>query len=220
MMKRKNKFYNLFVRLLITAFVGSCLFAISSNSVSAAGSTYGSGAYGECEYGLEGSDCSISITNNNSNAFILSLFVSPTVSGACTIASDTVGVTTYDPNGYTLTLQDQATDSNLDNGANNIPITTGTQAVPIALSNTWGYRIDGYSGFGLGPTSPVTDGPASSIKFAVIKNSGQTADTIASTSTYSATAVTTQLFYGVCLTYGSVPYGQYSSTVTYTATAN
>lgn len=223
MIEQKSRLYRLVVRLLTTAFIGSCIFAASGAPVSASGSTYGSGAYGECEYGLEGSDCSISITNNNTNAYILELFISPTVSGTCTIQSDTVGVSTYDPDGYTLTLGDQATDSNLDNASGDIPITTGTFASPATLSNTWGYRVDTQptgSGFGPGPTSAVTDGPPSSLKFALIENSTQTADTIATTSSYSASPVTTQIWYGVCLTYGSVAYGSYSSTVIYTATAN
>lgn len=206
------------LRISLLAFSVLCILSISGGSASATNSPYGAGAYGECQYGYEGSTCSITISNNG---FILDLFITPTQAGSCTIQSDQVSVATYDPAGYTLTLGDQTTNTKLVNGSYNIATDGGSPASPATLADDWGYRVDSLSGFGSGPTSPVTNSGLSSLGFAGIESSGNPADTIASTSSYNGSPVTTTIWYGVCLDYGvAIPTGLYSSTVIYTATAN
>ncbi len=207
---------------IISVFIIICLVnAFSTDSASAAYSNYGSGDYGRCAYSYGGSSCSISITNNNANGFFLVLNITPTISGSCTIQSDQVGVSTYDPNGYTLTLADQTTNTNLVYDVNSIPTSSGTPASPVTLTNNWGYRIDSYSGFGSGPTSGVTNSGPSSLTFAGIQSSGSTPDTIASTSSYNSSAINTTVWYGICLdTTSTYPEGLYATNVIYSAVAN
>jgi hypothetical protein len=182
---------------------------------------YGSGYYGECLYSSPSTSCDISISNNS---FTLSLPVQPTPNGLCTIQSDQISVSTYDPSGYTLTLDNTSTSTGLLNGSNSIPASAGTPSSPQALANTWGYRVDGLSGFGSGPTSAETNAAINnSITFAGAKSSSLTADTIAQTSSVPTPylPVSTTVWYGVCAnTTLAIPQGSYQATVLYTATAN
>jgi hypothetical protein len=181
---------------------------------------YGSGYYGECLYSSPSSTCDISISNNS---FTLLLGVQPTPSGSCTIQSDQVSVSTYDPSGYTLTLANGATNAGLLNGSYSVPASSGTPASPQALTDTWGYRVDGLSSFGAGPTSAQTNASPSGITFAGTEPSNLTADTIATTSAAPIPygSVPTTIWYGVCAdTNLNIPEGSYTSTVLYTATAN
>lgn len=208
------------VVILLSALLTITL-ALPSLQVFASGFPYGEGDYSECPYSADTDNCDISLTNNG---FSLFLPVTPSASGSCTVQNDQVTVSTYDPYGYSLTLNDASTSSNLValNGSGNyISPTTGTLGSPIALVDAWGYRVDGSGGFGSGPTTSETNAaPNSSLHFAKVQPSSGTPDTIATTSTIS-TSSTTSIWYGVCLDDSSTATpGSYTTTVLYTATAN
>ena len=195
--------------------VSSLGLALCSGVVSAyyATGTYGSGTYGSCEYGVQ---CDITLSSNSS----LSLNITPTASGKCTIHSDSPSVLTDDTDGYTLTVADNSTNTSLVNGASSIPTTSGTVSSPSTLSgNSWGFRVDGLGGFGAGPTTDQDNVARGSITFSSIKASNATADTIASTSGAADPAVATTVWYGACAD-TSVSSGTYTTQVLYTAVAN
>jgi len=207
------------IRLLISRYLiiaeAVLIFLALSGGVAAAYATgtYGSGSYGTCNYGVS---CSISLTSNGT----VSLNVTPSGGGKCTIQSDTASVLTDDTNGYTLTLADNTTNTSLVNGASSISATTGSLATPAALTSTsWGYRIDGLGSFGSGPTTAQTNVSPSSTTFAAIKPSNLTADTIVSYSGAADPAINTTVWYGACAD-TSVPSGTYTTQVVYTAVAN
>lgn len=145
--------------------------------------------------------------------------VTPTGSGAQTIASDTVTVSTNDSAGYTLTLAETGASSTLTSGSNTIPASTGTQTSPIAmLANTWGYRVDGVGGFGAGPTSGQSSTAISgTIKFAAVPATASP-NTIKTTSGVASNDTTT-VWYGVAANTSQAS-GTYTNSVTYTATTN
>ncbi len=145
--------------------------------------------------------------------------VTPTASGAQTIASDTVTVSTSDTSGYTLTLAETSGSSNLVSGSDTIPPSSGSQGAPIAMAvNTWGYRVDSIGGFGAGPTSGQNSAAISgTIKFAAVPATGSP-NTIKTTSG-TASNDTTTVWYGVAAD-TTQPSGTYTNSVTYTATAN
>ena len=173
---------------------------------------YNVGPYGACQYNA----CSITISSNGT----VSLDVTPTSSGSCTIQNDTVSVFTENPSGYILSLNNSTTDTTLRNGSGTINSTTGSQSSPIALTvNRWGYRVDGVGGFGSGPTTSQSNVSLNSTLFAIVPASNVTADTIASTSVPANPTVDTQVWYGVCANIG-VSSGSYTTQVTYTAVTN
>ena len=145
--------------------------------------------------------------------------VSPTGSGAQTIASDIVTVSTNDASGYTLQLGETTATSNMVSGGNTLPASSGTQTTPAAMSvNTWGYRVDGIGGFGAGPTSTASSAAISgSIKFAAVPATASP-NTIKTTSG-TASNDTTTVWYGVAANTSQAS-GTYTNSVTYTATAN
>lgn len=144
--------------------------------------------------------------------------VTPTVSGAQTIADDTITVSTNDISGYTLKLEDGDSNTNLVSGSNNIAATAGTQASPVALtSGKWGYRVDSLGGFGAGPTSPLASGAFSALTFAGVPANGSP-NTIKTTGT-NVTSDTTSVWYSVAAN-ATVLQGTYTDTVTYTALTN
>lgn len=144
--------------------------------------------------------------------------VTPTGSGAQTIASDTITVSTNDSLGYTLQLADADATTTMTSGSDTLAASTGTQTTPVAQSaNTWGYRVDGVGGFGAGPTTGQSSGVIGALKFAGIPASG-TPNTLKTTAT-TASNDTTTVWYGVAAN-TSQPTGTYSDTVTYTCTAN
>ncbi len=173
---------------------------------------YSSGTYGSCQY----SSCSITLSSNGN----LSLNVTPTSGGACTIQSDVAAVFTDNSNGFSLTLANSNTNTSLINGAYSISATSGTFASPTTLTpNAWGYRVDGAGSFGAGPTSAGTNVSPSSVLFAGTPASNLTANTIANTSTAANPTVNVQVWYGVCAN-TSVINGSYTTQVTYTAVTN
>lgn len=204
--------------VLLTVLLGLFFSVAVLWAPSALATNYGQGNYGDCDYNGPSSSCSISISNNG---FSLFLAITPTPSGSCTIQSDQVAVTTDDPNGYTLTLDNQSTTTGLINGASSVPASSGTPASPAVLANTWGYRVDSWSGFGAGPTGAIINGAPSSLTFAGTEASNLSADTIAQTAIENDNPVSTTVWYGICAdTNLNVPAGSYSSSVLYTATAN
>lgn len=140
------------------------------------------------------------------------------VGGVVSSASDTVTVSTNNALGYTLTLADADTNTNLVNGANNIAAHAGTQASPTTLANnTWGYRIVSVGGFGAGAYAAETNNGSSTSTWAGVPSSASP-DTIKTTSS-TASGDTTTVWYGVKVN-TSIPNGVYTDTVTYTATTN
>ena len=201
------------LRLLPLGLIISVVVSIPSLVLAYSSGTYGSGSYGSCEYG---SVCSVTLISNGN----VSLNVTPTPSGNCTIQSDSASVQTDDTNGYTLTLADNGTNTSLINGAKTIAAGSGTFASPAVLANSsWGYRVDGLGSFGSGPTTSQSNVSSSSNTFAAIEASNASADTIAATSTAADPAIATTVWYGVCAD-TSVTSGSYVTQVTYTAVAN
>lgn len=168
-----------------------------------------------------------STTVNSAISSVISVFtsngtvsvnVTPTGSGAQTIASDTLTVSTNDSLGYTLQIADTNATTTLTSGGDTIAASSGTQASPVAqVVNTWGYRIDGVGGFGAGPTSGVNSAAIGSLTFAGVPSSASP-NTIKTTAT-TASNDTTTVWYAVAAN-TSQPTGTYSDGVTYTATAN
>jgi len=144
--------------------------------------------------------------------------VTPTGSGAQTIASDTVTVSTNDAAGYTLQLGETTATTALTSGGNTIPASTATQTTPAAMSvNNWGYRVDGVGGFGATTTTPQSSAAIGAIKFAGVPASGSP-NTLKTTSS-SASSDTTTVWYGVAANTSQAS-GTYTNSVTYTVTAN
>lgn len=143
----------------------------------------------------------------------------PTAGGVQTTASDTVTVSTNNATGYTLQLEEtNSGETALEDGANSIAATTGTQASPIALAaNRWGYRVDGVGGFGAGPTSPLSSAAIGSVTYAGVPDQGAP-NTIKTTGS-TATNDTTTVWYSVAVN-TATPSGTYTNSVTYTATTN
>lgn len=168
-----------------------------------------------------------STTVNSAISSVLSVFttsgtvnvnVTPTGSGAQTIANDVLTVSTNDALGYTLQIANADTNTNLVSGGNNLAASSGTQASPTAqTANTWGYRVDGVGGFGAGPTSSQSSAAIGSRTFAGVPSSSSP-NTIKTTAT-TASNDTTNVWYGVAAD-TSQPSGTYTDTITYTATAN
>jgi hypothetical protein len=176
---------------------------------------YGDGTYGTCTYNT----CGISIATNGT----VNVNITPSgTSTTCSTQSDSVIVTTYSSTGYTLTLANSSTNTNLVGGTygGTIPAVSGTLSSPVVLTaNTWGYRVDGVGGFGSGPTSAGNNTAPLSLPFAKVQPSSGTPDTIATTSSAAGSGQTTIVWYGVCAN-ASTEADTYTSSVTYTAVVN
>lgn len=188
------------------------LFGITS-LVSAG--TYGSGKYGNCDYGYE-SGCSIGITTSG----LVNLSVLPVSGGNTTIASDTVTVSTNSLGGYTLTFANSSvSESALLSGSNTIAAQSASAASPSALTtNSWGWRIDGLAGFGAGPTTATENNPTVTDLFAGVPLAGSPFE-IRENLTGAVSGEETTVWYGVRAD-TSQPSGTYTATVIYTATPN
>ncbi|HUD07480.1 MAG TPA: hypothetical protein VMQ52_00120 [Candidatus Saccharimonadales bacterium] len=145
--------------------------------------------------------------------------ITPTGSGAQTIQSDTVTVSTNDSSGYTLQLAESSATTTLTSGSNTIPASSGSQTTPVVMAvNTWGYRVDSLGGFGSTTTTAASNAAISgTIKFAGVP-APASPNTLADTSGTASNAVTT-VWYGVAAN-TTQPSGTYTNTVTYTATTN
>lgn len=173
---------------------------------------YGSGNYGNCDYG----SCTITLSGGGSKT----LNVVPTPTGKCTVQSDTASVLTDSTSGYSLTMTTSTTNNAMTSGSNSIAASSGTASSPVTLAmNTWGYRVDGLSGFGTGPTSAQSSGSIPSVSFAGVPASNQAGTQVASSGGPANPAVTTTVWYGLCAN-ASQSSGNYSVTVTYTAVTN
>lgn len=173
---------------------------------------YGSGSYGTCSY----STCSITISTSGT----IALSATPTASGVYTIASDTVTVGTDASTGYTLSMKDADTTTNLVSGPNTIAASSGTPASPVALTlNTWGWRIDALAGFGNGPTTTQNSVANSTLTFAGAVASNQGAQTLRTKSSAANPAEATTVWFGVRVD-TSKPSGTYTDQITYTAVTN
>ena len=143
--------------------------------------------------------------------------LTPNATGTQSISNDTVTVDTNNSAGFTLTLNDADATVTLASGGNSFAATSGSPGTPIALANnTWGWRVDGLSAFGAGPSGAANNAAPSALTFAAMPATGSpfTIATTAATGSdvtevwYSARANTSQ------------PTGTYTDTVTYTATVN
>jgi len=204
-MKRRQK-------LVTVVLVALLLPAVVSFRALAANGAYGDGSYGSCTY----NSCGISLSSNGT----VNVNVIPGASTTCTVQSDSVGVTTDSSTGYTLTATTSTSSNSLASGGNTIPATGGTAGSPAALTaNTWGYRVDGLGSFGAGPTSAVSNTGVPVVSFAAIPTSVQTPATLATSSSPADPAVTTTVWYGVCVNSAKVA-GTYTNSVVYTAVVN
>lgn len=157
----------------------------------------------------------------------------PDGDGNVSTVSDTVGVSTNDSNGYTLTIVDTDGDPTLVNasGPDTFAQHAGTKASPTALANnTWGYALNSGAGGGTSLNfdssySSVTSAN-SSLKFAGVPAVGSP-DTIKTTSdntshtngTFGDGVDTVTVWYGAKANLAQ-PTGVYTGAVTYTATVN
>lgn len=150
----------------------------------------------------------------------LSLSVTPSGSGAQTVGSDTVTISTNDSAGYTLKISNSsASTANLISGSNTISPSAGTQASPTTpqLVNSWGYCVTGVGGFVCPSTASASQAISNTYSFAGTPLSASP-NTLKATAT-TATNDTTVVWYGVSAD-TTKPSGTYTSTVTYTGIAN
>jgi len=199
-----------YLTLLSGILFGLVLFTNSSFA-----NPYGDGNYGACQF----NDCTISLTTSGS----ISVNITP-VGGSttCSDNNDSVGVNTDSSTGYSLTLGDNDTNTNLVGASHgsNITSTTGSFGSPSTLSaNHWGYRVDGAGGFGSGPTSSGSNTSPLTLGFAGVQSSSNTPDTIVSTNSPADPTQTTNVWYGACSD-TTIPADTYSDTVIYTAVVN
>lgn len=152
------------------------------------------------------------ITVTTSGTVNISLI--PTGGGVVSSASDTVTVNTNNTSGYTLTLADGDTNTNLVSDGNNIAAHDGTHAAPTALgNNTWGYAVAG--GAFDASYAAETNAGSSATKWAGVPSSA--APQLLKDTSSTATNDVTTVWYGVKAT-SSQASGTYTDTVTYTAT--
>lgn len=171
-----------------------------------ADSVYGVGAYGNCYYSICNNQ---TITISSLGAVNLNLqFTNPS---ACAAGSDNVTVSTNAVNGYTLFINSLNSGSLLT-GASSISPINAIGSSPISLtSNTWGYRVDGWAGFGSTPSNYLT------ATYGAVPNGGSL-DRIATVSS-AVNNSTTIVWYGLCAN-TTLPSGSYSDTIIYTAATN
>ena len=196
--------FSIFVVSIIAILGGSFAFA----------SPYGLGSYGTCTYD---NTCSISMSTSGT----VTLNATPTSSGVYTIDKDQVTVTTNSTAGYNLVLE--STTNNYFSGSLIAPgliIIAGADGSPSSPAtlgvNRFGFRVDGYSGFGAGPTTAVTNQPSSALTFAGVPNLGSPV-TIKNNTTGAPSGETTDVWYGIHVDAGQQA-GIYGQTVMYTAT--
>ena len=203
-------------KLLITfGLVAICLMTAIAQDARADttdSTVYGSGNYGDCDYGA----CTITLSSGGTTT----LNVAPTPAGKCTVQSDTASVLTDSTVGYNLTMTTSTTNNAMTSGSGSISAASGTAASPATLAmNRWGYRVDSLSGFGAGPTSSQNNGSIPSVSFAGVPPSNLAGTLVASSSGPANPAAATTVWYGLCAD-SSQPAGNYSVTVTYTAVTN
>lgn len=195
--------------------LGTFLLAIAIVGIHAATSyalPYGSNAFGRCQY----STCGISLSSSTT----ITANIAPGSSTTCTVASDTVSVSTSNSSGYTLLLSDADSTNTLtgSNGGTINPSSGSSSSPATLLANTWGYRVDGTYSFGNGPTSAVANSSIPIVNFAGVPASNSPV-VLSTYPTAAKPAVATTVWYGICSNTG-IPAGTYTDTITYTALAN
>jgi hypothetical protein len=207
MASQKNTFHISLLTESMLALLMACGFImVAATAVSAAATTTTISSTVTPVMGLFTSDGTVNVD------------VTPAGSGVQTIASDTVTVSTSDTNGYTLQLSQTGTNTALVSGSEQIAAGSGTRTAPTTLTtNTWGYRVDGVGGFGIGPTAAQSNGPLSAHTFAGVPlNSAP--DTIKTTTTTASNDTTTVWFSVAADT--TLPAGTYTSNIMYTGITN
>lgn len=203
------------ITIIVATFfflVAGLAFSLDAHADTTDSATYGSGSFGNCDYGA----CTITLTSGGTT----NVNVVPTTAGKCTVQSDTPSVLTNNSAGYSLTMTTSTTNNAMTGPSGNISASSGTSGSPVALAmNTWGYRVDGVAGFGAGPTSSQSSGSVPGGSFAGVPASNQAGTIVASSSSAANPAVSTTVWYGVCAN-SAVAAGTYSVTVTYTAVTN
>jgi hypothetical protein len=162
-------------------------------------------------------NASIGSTISVSSTSPVSISLTPGGSAVVSSASDTVSVSTNNSAGYTLTLADADADTDLVSGTDTIEAHDGTVVSPTALANnTWGFAVAGLGSFD-GSYTAESNNDSSTSKWAGVPASGSPA-TIKTTASTAASETTT-VWYAVKVD-SSQPTGNYTDTVTYTATTN
>ncbi len=154
----------------------------------------------------------ISVSTSGSVSFA----ITPTPGGALSSASDTVTVSTNNAAGYTLSLANADSSTDLVDGSNEIAAHAAPHATPTALANnTWGYAVAG--GSFSGTYTAQNSNPADTTLWAGVPAAGP-GSSLKTTATIAA-GDTTTVWYAAKATTAQAP-GTYSDTVTYTATTN
>lgn len=193
----------------ITYLVGSSLVVAATIALPIATTTYAATSTSTINGTVNST-----ITVNSSGP--VSISTAPTSVAVTSSARDTVSVSTNNEAGYTLTLETNTADRNLNHASDSITPSAGTLASPTALAdNTWGYRVDGAGGF-TGTTVAETNLTSSAFNWAGVPAAGN-GDTIKTTTT-TASNDQTDVWYAMSAD-SSMPSGTYSNTVVYTATA-
>lgn len=198
--------------LLVVALAGVLVYGASSTNALA--TTYGSGTYGSCQY----QTCSISLS---SSANVPLDTIPAGSSTTCTVKSDPLSVSTGSSTGYILMFNSDEDEGTLEAaGGATIPAVVGDSGTPAALTaNTWGYRVDGFAGFGSGPTTTMTNSTTvPTLGFAEIGHVSNSA-LIAYRSTTAPNPDVTIIWYGLCIN-SSATGGSYERDVIYTALVN
>lgn len=200
------------VALLIAVLVSICSMPPVSYADTTDSSVYGSGSFGDCDYGT----CTITLTDTG----IPTLTVVPTPTGVCSVQSDIVSVLTDSTTGYSLTMTTSTTNNAMQGASTSLAASSGTSSAPTTLAvNTWGYRVDGLASFGTGPTTAQSSGSVPSVTFAGVPASNQSPTQVAFSNSPANPAQNTKVWYGVCAN-ASIPVDTYSATVVYTAVTN
>ena len=152
------------------------------------------------------------------------LLVDPLPDGRMSSSRQEIRINTNNSSGYDLKLSMIDSTQNLQLGANAIIPVNGTLTSPLSgLSiGTWGYRVDGIGGFGMGhhgidPTQVETNISDSAYSWAAVP-AVTTPDTISSLSTAPTSQITTNVFYGMKVD-PTKPAGDYTNKVVYTLVA-
>lgn len=198
--------------LLAAVLASICSVQTVSYADTTDSSVYGSGSFGDCDYGT----CTITLTDTGTPT----LTVVPTPTGVCSVQSDTVSVLTDSTTGYSLTMTTSTTNNAMQGSTTNLAASTGTSSAPTTLAvNTWGYRVDGLASFGTGPTTSQSSGSTPSVTFAGVPASNQSSTQVSYSTSPANPAQDTKVWYGVCAN-ASIPVDTYSATVVYTAVTN
>lgn len=164
-------------------------------------------------------DPTISMTTSGT----LGITVTPGASAVESVYDDVVTISTNNTLGYTLALKDSDATLTLTKGSDTIAAHAGTSASPTALAtNSWGWKVDNsdaagtefpLNAFNAGPSADVANSTSSTGLYAGITAS----DVVVRSTASTASNQVTNVWYGVRVD-ASKPNGNYTDTITYTAT--